>query len=195
MKPWHRLLRGVVGSPSLEEFSNYVDVALRDVDEWWWWAGGQTRWSWWSFPNLMILWVYLCTTQYSEKLYSTENQSHIQHGRYAVWMNTKAQIWRSTVSLLWVMTTQQAISSNVKVPLAPPAEWLGRTGPAAESEEGQQAWEWQPSLPHSKASFEEQDVVHTEVMVPAETTHLRVDKQPRTYTCVVKVWGTTDKWC
>lgn len=43
MKPWHRLLRGVVGSPSLEEFSNYVDVALRDVDEWWWWAGGQTR--------------------------------------------------------------------------------------------------------------------------------------------------------
>ena len=28
---WHRLLRGMVGLPSLEVFKNHVDAALRDT--------------------------------------------------------------------------------------------------------------------------------------------------------------------
>ena len=45
VRPWLRLPRAVVESPSLEGFKNRVDVALRDMVEqaWWGWVGG---WTW-----------------------------------------------------------------------------------------------------------------------------------------------------
>jgi len=43
-RPWPRLPRAVVESPSLEGFKNHVDVALGDMVEqaWWGWVGGWT---------------------------------------------------------------------------------------------------------------------------------------------------------
>ena len=44
VRPWPRLPRAVVESPSLEGFKHRVDVALGDRVEqvWWGWVGGWT---------------------------------------------------------------------------------------------------------------------------------------------------------
>ena len=44
VRPWPRLPRAVVESPSLEGFKNHLDVALGDRVEqaWWGWVGGWT---------------------------------------------------------------------------------------------------------------------------------------------------------
>jgi len=45
VRPWPRLPRAVVESPSLEGFKNHVDVAPGDMVEqaWWGWFGGWTQ--------------------------------------------------------------------------------------------------------------------------------------------------------
>lgn len=58
VKHWHRASRE---SPSLEVFKKPADVPLGDMI-WWWmyqcWVNIWTLWSWTTFPDWIILWLY-----------------------------------------------------------------------------------------------------------------------------------------
>lgn len=48
VRHWRKLLRYMVGSPSLEVLKIYPDVSLGDIVYWWrwqWYFSGRTRWS------------------------------------------------------------------------------------------------------------------------------------------------------
>lgn len=47
--------QGVVESPSLAVFKKHIAEALRDMVYWWGWVDGWTRYSYRSFPTIMIL--------------------------------------------------------------------------------------------------------------------------------------------
>lgn len=55
VRPWHRLPRTVLESPSLEGFKNCVDLASGDM--FWWWAQQccENSWAQRAFPTLLIL--------------------------------------------------------------------------------------------------------------------------------------------